>query len=59
MGQPNFQWLGALMKKPARAVLMTFSADPQLGMTTDRFTGPAVKFLATDDFTLQTTAMLQ
>jgi len=40
-------------------VLMSFSADPQLGMVTDRFSGNAVVFLATATFTAQTTASLQ
>jgi hypothetical protein len=38
------------MQKPASAVLMTFSADPFLGMTTETFTGSAVVFQATVTF---------
>jgi uncharacterized protein YcbK (DUF882 family) len=55
----NPKWLTPLFKKPARSVLMTFSADPHLGMTADHFTGHAVKFLATATFTTQTTASLR
>ncbi|HVZ54079.1 MAG TPA: DUF882 domain-containing protein [Pseudolabrys sp.] len=51
--------LHTLMHKPAQSVLMTFSADPALGMVSDRFTGKAVVFLATARFTTQTTAALQ
>jgi hypothetical protein len=40
-------------------VLMSFSADPQLGMVTDRFTGNALVLLATATFTAQTTASLR
>jgi uncharacterized protein YcbK (DUF882 family) len=52
-------WLGALLEKPAQSVMMSFSADPHLGMVADRFTGPAVVFLATATFTTQTTASLR
>src|SRR4029077_14153313 len=38
------------MQKPASAVMMTFSADPNLGMTTETFTGSAVVFQATVTF---------
>jgi hypothetical protein len=39
--------------------MMSFSADPSLGMFTDRFSGNAVVFLATATFTTQTTASLR
>jgi uncharacterized protein YcbK (DUF882 family) len=45
--------------KPDSAVIMTFSADPHLGMVADRFTGSAVVFLATTTFHPQTTASLR
>ncbi len=51
--------LRTLMHKPAQSVLMTFSADPALGMLTDRFTGKAVVFVATARFVTQTTAALR
>jgi hypothetical protein len=51
--------LQELFKKPAQALAMTFSADPHLGMTADRFTGSAVVFLATATFTAQKTASLR
>jgi len=38
------------MQKPASAVVMNFSADPYLGMTTESFTGSAVVFQATVTF---------
>jgi uncharacterized protein YcbK (DUF882 family) len=50
--------LHTLLHKPAQAVLMTFSADPALGMLTERFTGKAVVFVAVARFTIQTTAAL-
>ena len=53
------RWQQALLHKPARSVMMTFSADPALGMVADRFTGSAVVFLATATFAPQTTASLR
>ena len=34
------------MQKPASAVMMTFTADPNLGANTDSFSGSAVVFPA-------------
>jgi hypothetical protein len=47
------------MLKPGQTLVMTFSADPHLGLTTDSFTGGAVEFLATATFTSQTQASLK
>jgi uncharacterized protein YcbK (DUF882 family) len=46
-GRPDYRQLAALMHKPGAVLAMTFSADPQRGMTSYSFTGPAVAFLAT------------
>ena len=46
----NPAWLAELMHKPEHAVLMSFSADPHLGMVAERFTGTAVVFVATTTF---------
>lgn len=59
LGQVNPSWLHDLLHKPAQSVLMSFSADPHLGMVADRFTGNAVVFLACATFTTQTTASLR
>jgi uncharacterized protein YcbK (DUF882 family) len=59
LGQPNPIWLHELLHKPEQSLVMTFSADPHLGMLADRFTGHAVVFLATATFAPQTTASLQ
>ncbi len=59
LGELSPAWLQELLHKPEQSVLMSFSADPQLGMMTDRFTGNAVVFLATATFTTQTTASLR
>ena len=59
LGELSPAWLHDLLHKPAQSVLMSFSADPQLGMVTERFSGNAVVFLATATFTAQTTASLR
>ena len=59
MGQPDTRPLAHLFHKPAAALMMTFSADPGLGIVADRFTGHAVTFLATASFVTQTTASLR
>jgi uncharacterized protein YcbK (DUF882 family) len=59
LGPADPGWLADLLHKPEHAVLMSFSADPHLGMVADRFTGPAVVFLATATFTPQTTVSLR
>ncbi|MGE0062251.1 MAG: DUF882 domain-containing protein [Xanthobacteraceae bacterium] len=50
--------LQPMMRKPDSSVLMAFGDDPHHGMTTDRFSGQAVVFLATATFRLRTTAAL-
>lgn len=59
LGPPNPAWLGELLHKPEHAVLMSFSADPHLGLLADRFSGNAVVFLATATFTPQTALSLR
>jgi uncharacterized protein YcbK (DUF882 family) len=59
LSRVNPGWLGALLNKPAQSLVMTFSADPHLGVVADRFSGHAVVFLATATFTTQTTASLR
>jgi hypothetical protein len=49
-GDPDFRGLVQYMRKPASAVMMTFSHDPHLGMTPETFTGSAVVFQATVTF---------
>jgi uncharacterized protein YcbK (DUF882 family) len=50
VGDPDFAGFTQFMKKPASAVLMTFSSDPHLGMTDGQFTGSAVVFPTTVTF---------
>ncbi|MGH6726921.1 MAG: hypothetical protein ACREB8_10310, partial [Pseudolabrys sp.] len=59
VGAADPRWQGELLHKPAQSVMMIFSADPHLGMVTDRFSGSAVVFMATVTFRPQTTASLR
>ncbi len=59
VGDPDFKGLVDYMRKPAATVLMTFSRDPHLGMTDDRFSGSAVVFVSTVTFGQGRTAALQ
>jgi hypothetical protein len=46
-GKPDYRQIASLMHKPTAVLAMTFSADPQPGMTSYSFTGVAVAFLPT------------
>ena len=59
MGPQDMAPLSQLFHKPAQALMVTFSADPGLGIVANRFTGAAVTFLATASFVPQTTASLR
>jgi hypothetical protein len=59
LGAVDMRPLQELLYKPSMSVAMTFSADPHLGMLANHFEGPAVVFLATTTFKLQSTASLQ
>jgi hypothetical protein len=59
VGAVDPRWQYDLLHKPAQSVMMTFSADPHLGMVADRFSGSAVVFLATATFAPQTTASIR
>ena len=48
-----------LLYKPARAIVMGFTDDPQSGMSAGRFSGEAIAFLATRQFVPQQTASLR
>jgi uncharacterized protein YcbK (DUF882 family) len=57
-GAPDYRTLRPLMHKPRSAVAMVFSNDPTLGLTSVKFTGPAVAFLRTINDTTTRTAGL-
>jgi uncharacterized protein YcbK (DUF882 family) len=56
-GDSDMTVLRAHFVKPQTAIAMTFSDDPQMGMVTDQFTGPAVAALTTLSFVMQTAAL--
>ena len=59
LGPTDPRPLGELLLKPSQSLVMTFSADPHLGMVAEGFTGSAVVFLATATFVPQTSAALR
>ncbi len=60
LGDRDFRSLAALMSKPKNAVKMTFAADPNPGLTADRFSGAAIAFVPTVNYATAThTASLQ
>jgi hypothetical protein len=46
-----------MMHKPPSTVMMTFAADPHLGLMAERFTGSAIVFMSTVTFGLRTAAL--
>jgi uncharacterized protein YcbK (DUF882 family) len=58
MGDSDMTAMRAFFVKPTSAVAMSFSDDPLLGMSVDRFSGSATTKLETTSFTLRT-AMLR
>jgi len=57
VGKVDARWQQYLLHKPAQSLVMTFSADPHLGVVADRFSGDAVVFLATATFRMQTASL--
>jgi uncharacterized protein YcbK (DUF882 family) len=56
-GLQDYRGLAPLLRKPPATVAMTFSGDPQLGMTTRKFSGSAVVFVSTVTFGLRTASL--
>jgi uncharacterized protein YcbK (DUF882 family) len=56
-GAPDTASLRPQLAKPASTVMMTFSDDPYLGMSSDQFRGNAVVFVATVTFRQRTAAL--
>jgi uncharacterized protein YcbK (DUF882 family) len=50
LGDPNMTLLSRLFAKPLTIVVMGFSDDPQAGLATDHFSGPAIAPLTTQTF---------
>ena len=56
-GAPDTASLRPHLAKPASTVMMTFSDDPYLGMSSEQFRGNAVVFVATVTFRQRTAAL--
>jgi uncharacterized protein YcbK (DUF882 family) len=57
MGEPDLTLMRAYFVKPLSTVTMSFAEDPQLGLVTDQFTGPAIAKLATQSFVMRTASL--
>ncbi len=57
MGDADMTLMRSYFVKPLAAVAMSFSGDPQLGLVSDQFTGPAVATLATQSFVMRTASL--
>ena len=57
LGDANMTLLNKLFVKPKATVVMSFSDDPLMGLTTDRFSGPATAPLTTQSFGLRTASL--
>ena len=56
-GLQDFRNLRPLLQKPNASLVMTFSRDPMLGMSHQRFGGSAISFLATATFAGRTATL--
>ena len=57
LGDANMTLLSKLFVKPQATIVMGFSDDPLMGLTTDRFSGPATAPLTTQSFGLRTASL--
>ena len=57
LGDTDMTLMRSYFVKPQAAIAMTFSDDPMMGMTTDRFSGSATAKLATQSFVLHTASL--
>jgi uncharacterized protein YcbK (DUF882 family) len=57
LGERDFRTLATLMVKPPSAVMMTFAADPNPGLTNDRFSGTAIVFVSTVSYPMRTASL--
>jgi uncharacterized protein YcbK (DUF882 family) len=58
-GVPDYRGLAPFLRKPSATVMMTFSSDPQSGMTARKFSGTAIVFVSTVTFSTTRTASLR
>ena len=57
-GKYEIRQFAEFVKKPTSAVVMSFSAAPYAELSTDRFSGNAVVFVATATFGTRTAALV-
>jgi uncharacterized protein YcbK (DUF882 family) len=57
LGDQDMTLMRHLFIKPNAAVAMTFSDDPQMGITSERFSGSAMGTLTTTSFVMRTAAL--
>jgi hypothetical protein len=57
LGDTDMTLMRGYFIKPQVAIAMTFSDDPMMGMSTDRFSGSATARLATQSFVLRTASL--
>jgi uncharacterized protein YcbK (DUF882 family) len=57
LGDTDMSLMRAYFVKPQMAINMTFTDDPVMGMSSDRFTGSATATLPTTSFVLRTAAL--
>jgi uncharacterized protein YcbK (DUF882 family) len=57
LGAQDFRALASLMVKPASSVMMTFAADPNLGLAHDHFSGSAIVFVSTVSYATHTASL--
>jgi uncharacterized protein YcbK (DUF882 family) len=57
LGPHDFRGLEPMMRKPESSVMMTFSADPMLGLEHEHFSGSAVVFVSTVTYSSRTASL--
>jgi uncharacterized protein YcbK (DUF882 family) len=57
LGDTDMTAMRAHFVKPQAVIAMSFSDDPQLGMNSDHFTGPAIATLAIQSFVMRTASL--
>jgi uncharacterized protein YcbK (DUF882 family) len=56
-GTRDVTYLASLMVKPASSVMMTFTSDPNRGLSQDHFSGSAIVFLSTITYPTRTASL--
>jgi uncharacterized protein YcbK (DUF882 family) len=56
-GARDVSYLASLMVKPASSVMMTFTSDPNRGLSQDHFSGSAIVFLSTITYPTRTASL--